>query len=34
MVGKEKKRITGDTILYNLLNLKQVTFEVTSFEQF
>ena len=23
------KRITGDTILYNLLNLKQVTFEVT-----
>lgn len=28
------KRITGDTILYNLLNLKQVTFEVTSFEQF
>ena len=28
------KRITGDTILYNSLNLKQVTFEVTSFEQF
>ena len=28
------KRITGDTILNNLLNLKQVTFEVTSFEQF
>ena len=28
------KRITGDTILYNLLNIKHATFEVTFFEQF